>query len=266
MQKPLCFPHRIQQLIMAAVLALGCQSATAASTDPIAGPGGDPYQDLAGEFAFVRVQYDTYYRGQGRFGTWSTDFPAADENFLRGVARLSNIRVMPEPEVLRLDDDRIFRYPFLYALEMGRGGGPVFSEAEADNLREYLLRGGFLMIDDFWGTRQWDNFHSGFSAVFPDREIVELPYDHEIFNIHYELDGPQMIPSLGNPENRPEQDVDQASAHAILDDNGRIMVLINWNTDIGDGWEHTYHQRYPTRYANQAYQLGLNFLIYSLTH
>jgi hypothetical protein len=222
--------------------------------------------DIAGEFAFARVQYDSYYQGGFGYGPWSVDFPDADRNFLRGVARLSNVRVMPEPIVLRLDDAQIFEYPFLYALEVGRNGGPYFSPAELNNLREYLLRGGFLLIDDFWGTREWQAFESSFSAVFPEREIIRLPADHEVFRVYYDTEGPQMIPALGNTENLPERDVAEPSVHAILDDDGRIMVLINWNTDMGDGWEHTYHANYPTRYANMAYQLGLNYLIYSMTH
>lgn len=223
-------------------------------------------QDIAGEFAFVRLQYDNYYNDGFGYGTWRTDFPSADSNFLRGVSRLTNVRVMSDPIVLRFDDDRIFDYPFLYALEMGRSGGPEFSPREKENMREYLLRGGFLLIDDFWGTRQWDSFYRAFTDVFPEREIVELQPDHEIFRSYYDIDGPQMIPVIGNPENYPEQDVDRASNHAILDDSGRVMVLINWNSDMGDGWEHTYDPRYPTRHANLAYQLGINYLIYSLTH
>jgi hypothetical protein len=230
----------------------------------------DPFvmdtQDVAGEFAFVRLQYDNFYNDGFRSGTWRTDFPSADSNFLRGVSRLTNVRVMREPIVLRFDDEEIFDYPFLYALEMGRNGGPWFTPAEQENMREYLLRGGFLLIDDFWGTRQWDNFYRAFTEVFPDRQIIELPPDHEVFRSYYDIDGPQMIPVIGNPENYPEQDVDRATNHAILDDAGRVMVLINWNSDMGDGWEHTYDPSYPTRYANLAYQLGINYLIYSLTH
>ncbi len=236
--------------------------------------------DIGGEFNFVRVQYDSYLGGGGGFGgfgggfggrgrgggTWSVDFPDADVNFLRGVARLTNIRVMSEPIVLRLDDDQIFDYPFLYMLEVGQNGGIDLSPAEMENLREYLLRGGFLLIDDFWGTQQWDNFFYSFSRVFPNREIIELPNDHEIFRAYYDIDGPQMIPALGRSDTQGEQDIDVASNHAILDDQGRVMVLINWNSDMGDGWEHTYHPDYPTRYANSAYQLGINYLIYSLTH
>ncbi len=230
--------------------------------------------DPGGEFNFVRVQFDTWQGGGGGgwgyFGdgrpTWSIDFPGADMNFLRGVSRLTNIRVMRDPIVLRFDDERIFDYPFLYMLEVGQQGGIMLSQEEIDNVREYLLRGGFLLIDDFWGERQWSNFHDSFSQIFPEREIVELPHDHEIFRTYYDIEGPQMIPALSRDNTRGEQGIDVASNHAILDDFGRVMVLINWNSDMGDGWEHTYHPYYPTRYANAAYQLGINYLIYSLTH
>lgn len=222
--------------------------------------------DIAGEFAFVRIQYDSYYDGGFYGGPWATDFPASDENFLRGVARLTNVRVMSQPIVLRFDDEEIFDYPFLYALEMGRNGGLSLTPNEVENLREYLLRGGFLLIDDFWGEQQWDAFYRDFSLLFPDRELIELHEDHEIYHTFYDIDGPQMIPGRGGRRGFGQAGIDIASNHAILDDNGRVMVLINWNSDMGDGWEHTYDQWYPTEYANSAYQLGINYLIYSLTH
>ena len=226
----------------------------------------DLAEEELGEFNFVRVQYDTYWGGGFGFGTWSIDFPNADMNFLRGVSRLTNIKVERDPIVLRFDDEQIFDYPFLYMLEVGQNGGIVLSPKETENLREYLLRGGFLLIDDFWGQRQWDNFYTAFSQVFPGREITELSPDHEIFHVYYDIDGPQMIPALYRSDEFGEQGIDRASNHAILDDSGRVMVLINWNSDMGDGWEHTYHQAYPTRYANNAYRLGINYLMYSMTH
>jgi len=225
--------------------------------------------DTAGEFNFVRVQFNTYFSGGfggARYGPWSIDFPDADMNFLRGVSRLTNIRVMSNPIVLNLGQEEIFDYPFLYMLEVGQGGGLTLTPGEIENLREYLLRGGFLLIDDFWGQRQWDNFMAAFSQVFPDREVVELSSDHEIFHCYYDIDGPQMIPALGRSDEYGEQGIDYATNHAILDDEGRVMVLMNWNSDMGDGWEHTYHPAYPTRFANSAYQLGINYLMYSLTH
>jgi len=229
--------------------------------------------DEAGDaFTFVRIEYDSAGNSWsddehwGSWHSWAVDYPAADRNFLRGVRRLTNIHVNKEPIVLRLDDDRIFEYPFLYMLEVGRHGGLHLSDKERHNLREYLLRGGFLFIDDFWGTWQWNSFYHSFAQVFPNRPVVELKKDHQIFHSYYDIDGPQMIPRVYNTENHPEQDVDVAINRAILDDDGRVMVLINWNSDIGDGWEHTYHPVYPTQYANMAYRLGINYLMYALTH
>lgn len=231
-----------------------------------------PTETTGDAFTFIRIKYDNSgswgdENSWGGWSSWSVDYPDADFNFLRGVTRLTNIHINAEPAVLRLDDDRIFEYPFLYMLEMGRGGGPNFSEKEVQNLREYLLRGGFVLVDDFWGTREWDNFYKAFARVFPDRPVVELDKNHPIFHSFYDIDGPQMIPAISRSYyNYPEQDVDQAINRAILDDDGRVMVLINWNSDIGDGWEHTYHPSYPTKYANLAYQLGINYLIYAMTH
>ena len=179
--------------------------------------------DIAGEFAFVRVQYDSYYDGGWYGGPWATDFPASDENFLRGVARLTNVRVMGQPIILRFDSEEIFDYPFLYALEMGRNGGISLSPQETENLREYLLRGGFLLIDDFWGQRQWDAFYTDFSRIFPDRQLVELQSDHEIFHTFYDIDGPQMIPGRGGRQGFGQAGMNTASNHAILDDDGRVM-------------------------------------------
>ena len=246
-----------------AVLCFGVNGFAEEQTPPDGtGSAGDA-------FTFVRIRYDNAGGGldsEWGWSSWSIDYPDADFNFLRGVTRLTNIRANSRPAVLRLDDDRIFEYPFLYMLEMGRNGGPRFSEKEIRNLREYLLRGGFLFIDDFWGTREWDTFYRAFAKVFPDRPVVDLSKDHQIFHCFYDLDGPQMIPAVWNTQNVPEQDVDSAYNRALLDEDGRVMVLINWNSDIGDGWEHTYHPAYSTKYANLAYQLGINYLVYAMTH
>jgi hypothetical protein len=235
-------------------------------------PSSDQPDAEGDAFTFVRIQYDNAGGGLdddwgwGRRGTWRIDYPDADLNFLRGVRRLTNIHINSSPAVLRLDDDRIFEYPFLYMLELGRNGGPRFTEKETQNLREYLLRGGFLLIDDFWGTLEWDTFYRAFVTVFPDRLMIELDKDHQIFHCFFDIEGPQMIPAVWNFQNYAEQDVERAHNRAILDDDGRVMVLINWNSDMGDGWEHTYHPSYPTKYANLAYQLGINYLIYAMTH
>jgi len=264
----------MKSVILIAVLGASALFISAAGAADVAVSDDPPAElDEAGDaFTFVRIRYDTagsqWDDGEywGGWQPWAVDFPAADRNFLRGVRRLTNIHVNKEPIVLELDDDRIFEYPFLYMLEVGRFGGVHFTPKQILNLREYLLRGGFLFIDDFWGTWEWDSFYRAFSKVFPDKPIVELKKDHQIFRAFYDIDGPQMIPRVSNPDNYPEQDVDVAINRAILDDDGRVMVLINWNSDIGDGWEHTYHPMYPTQYANMAYRLGINYLMYALTH
>lgn len=247
-------------------IMLSLMTCSMASAQVFQPAGNDELYDRGGEFAFVRVRYNSLYNDGYYDGPWATDFPAADQNFLRGVARLTNIRVMSDPKVLAFDDQAIFDYPFLYALEMGRNGGLSLSVSETENLREYLLRGGFLLIDDFWGEQQWDAFYRDFSLLFPDRELIELQADHEIYHAYYDIDGAQMIPGRGGRQGFGQAGIDVASNHAILDDNGRVMVLINWNSDMGDGWEHTYDPWYPTQFANSAYQLGINYLIYSLTH
>ena len=206
---------------------IACLSLTYSYSQPLRVTPESVDYDQGGEFNFVRVRFDTYYSSGFRGGPWAIDFPDADRNFLRGVSRLTNVRVMSNPIVLDLADEEIFDYPFLYMLEVGQGGGLLLSVSEIENLREYLLRGGFLLIDDFWGQQQWDNFYASFGQVFPDREIIELDPSHEIFNVYYDIDGPQMIPALFRSDDFGEQGINTASNHAILDDSGRIMVLIN---------------------------------------
>ena len=128
----------------------------------------DPTGD---EFTFIRVQFDSMLQGWDG-GGWAHDYPEAETNFLRGVTRLTKIHINAEPSVLRLDDDRIFEYPFLYLVEIGRDGGPNFTEKEVENLREYLLRGGFLLIDDFKGKAGWQVFRQAFQKNF-SREPVD---------------------------------------------------------------------------------------------
>ena len=160
---------------LTAVMLLSMGSIVEAQVFPQINPRGDNVPDLTydegGEFNFVRVQFDTYY-GQGfGFGTWSIDFPDADMNFLRGVSRLTNIRVMSEPIVLRIDDEGIFDYPFLYMLEVGQAGGLVLDPAETENLKEYLLRGGFLLIDDFGDSGIGTFFSPHFHRFFPIEKL-----------------------------------------------------------------------------------------------
>jgi hypothetical protein len=239
---------------------------------------GDPLLELneAGDaFTFVRVRYDTAgggnegeYWHRGPWHTWSTDYPASDRNFLRGVRRLTHIHVNKEPIVLRLDDDRIFEYPFLYMLEVGRQGGLQLSPKETRNLREYLLRGGFLVVDDFHGTLEWASFLESMTRVFPDRPIVDIPEDDEAFHVHFDLDQRIQIPSAGYISRGVTWEKDGFTPHwrGIYDDDGRLMVAINFNMDLGDAWEHADWPEYPEAMTSLAYRFGVNYVIYAMTH
>jgi hypothetical protein len=215
-------------------------------------------------FTFVRIRYSSY---RGSWG-WETDYPDADLNFSYRLQELTSIKADPHGKILRLTDPEVFEFPFIYIIEPG---GLYFSEDEVVALRSYLLRGGFLMVDDFWGEREWANFEYEIRRVFPDRKIEEIPLEHEIFNMVYKLDEKPLIPSIHSymRGRRTERwDAEEAHYRTIKDDNGRLMMVICHNTDLGDGWEREgvdqgYFREYSERWA---YPLGINIITYALTH
>lgn len=221
-------------------------------------------------FAFTRVAYSGggMGRGWGRGGRsgWATDAPKADWQFLVVFRRLLGIDSYPCQHYIALDDPAIRHFPFLYALEVGSMN---LSDEEVKNLREYLLAGGFLMIDDFWGGGEWSNFEYNIERVLPEYEIVELPLDHPIFKTFYEIKEILQVPNVGNARGG-WQTTECAGclpqALGILDDRGRVMVVINWNTDLGDAWEWAEQPFYPLKYSTFAYQMGVNFIVYSMSH
>jgi hypothetical protein len=224
-------------------------------------------------FTFVRIRYSSAYGGRRRGGGgWYTDAPDAEMNFSFRLQQLTTLKVNPRPIFLDLTDERLFDYPFIYIVEPG---SLEFEEAEVAALRKYLLNGGFLMVDDFWGGDEYDNFHREIKRVFPDREVVDLPLEHPIFHCVYDLKEKPQLPSVGHAEQglkyewRPGPD-DGSEVHyrAIFDDKGRLMVIICHNTDNGDGWEregenHDYFKNYSEKYA---YPMGINIVFYAMTH
>lgn len=217
-------------------------------------------------FYFTRARYSGGGRGYQRGNSWRTDYPKADLQFLTVLTRLSNIDAYSEDNAVDLDDPNLRRYPFLYALEVGYMS---LTDAEVRGLREYLLAGGFLMIDDFWGTYQWRNFEQEIKRVLPEFPIVDLTTDHPIFSAMYTVDEIVQVPTvdrgvMGLPTF--EQDGYVPYARGIFDDHGRLLVLINWNTDIGDAWEHAEHPQYPLKFSTYAFEMGTNAIIYAMTH
>jgi hypothetical protein len=219
------------------------------------------------EFYFSRVAYGGYggFRGRGR--SWATDFPKADQIFLSFIDRLlPNLDAYEREFVVQFHDPDVRRFPFLYALEVGRMS---LSPPEIEGLRNYLLAGGFLVIDDFWGTREWQNFESEIRRVLPEHEIVDLAIDHPIFTTFYEIEEIIQVPNIGlamrgGPTH--ERDGFIPMVRGIHDENGRLMVVINWNTDLGDAWEWADNPYYPLKYSTYAYEMGVNFIVYAMSH
>lgn len=239
-------------------------------------------------FTFVRIRYSSGYggydRGYGRGyrgrgfggGNWATDWPDSDLNFSFRLQQLTSMQVHPEGVILELTDPELFNYPFIYMLEVGR---LVFSDEEVKALRKYLLNGGFLMVDDFWGDDAWYNFYSEIKRVFPEREPVEVGLNDSsnIFKIPFKLKEKPQIPNIqqaldGRAYGVTWEDHGPGSKtphyRAIYDDKGRIMVFICHNTDLGDGWEREgenewfFHEFSEKR----AYPLGINIVFYAMTH
>jgi hypothetical protein len=219
-------------------------------------------------FTFVRVRYNSY----GSWDRWKTDFPDSDLNFSFRLQQLTSLKVDPNGKILELTDPELFRYPFLYLIEPG---DLVFSQEEVAALRRYLLNGGFLMVDDFWGEAEWANFHREIKRVFPDREPLELPIEHPVFHCVYDLKEKPQVPSIGIAEwgraqgitwERP--DAKEVHFKGIFDDKGRMMVIICHNTDLGDGWEREGEDPWYFREFSEkkAYPMGINIVFYAMTH
>ncbi len=220
------------------------------------------------EFYFSRVAYTGYGRGfYGRRRPWATDYPKADQIFLSFIDRLlSNLDAYEREHPVRLDDPDVRRFPYLYALEVGY---MALTEPEIEGLRSYLLAGGFLVIDDFWGSYEWANFEYQMQLVLPGYPIVDLTLEHPIFTTFYEIEEIMQVPNVSNGINgwqTHERDGIIPMVKGIYDENGRLMVFINFNTDLGDAWEWADHPYYPLKYSTFAYEMGVNSIVYAMSH
>ena len=223
------------------------------------------------QWRFVRIKY--HYSTEGtRIGQdfygepWYIDAPAAEQNLSRRLKTATAIQV-EDPIVLSLDDPRLFSYPWIYFVEPGF---LKMTDSDVATLREFLLRGGSAYFDDFHGDFEWQNFEQEMKRVFPNRRIVDVPDDHPIFSCFYKLNGYPQVAGLGSflAGRSWEKGGTLARLRTIFDDNGRPMLFVNWNTDMGDGWEWSNAQEFPgyIKYTALAYQMGINEIVYALTH
>jgi len=229
------------------------------------------------EFYFARAMYSQGGR-RGRFGFgsgwlgdsgpgWSIDYPRADNHMMLVAKRLSNLNACEWGQPVSLADPELREYPFLYSLEWGRNAD--LTEEEVLGLRSYLEAGGFLMLDDFWGTQEWANTARQLTRVLPDRPIVDIPLDHELFRAYYAMEGPIIqVPGAGGGINgRPtwQRDGYVPIVKGVFDDKGRLMIAIYGNTDLGDALEWAEDPIYPLEYSTYASKLFLNTIMYAMT-
>ena len=234
-------------------------------------------------FTFVRIIRDRASDGSPTAGTWITDFPDSDLNLSYRVQQMTSIKVDPDGRTLRLTNPELFNYPWIYMVEPG---ALLLREEEVPILRQYLLNGGVLMADDFWGEWQWKGFADQIKRALPERSFVELPMDHPIFHCVFDLKGPKnklQTPNIHQGirserdgvtwERHPREDgsseeCTEMHVRAILDDKGRIMVIATHNCDNGDSWEREGESDYFFHEFSEkrGYPLGINILFYVMTH
>lgn len=234
-----------------------------------------PHHPAFREYYFSRVAYTGYARGWGRgFGrggaSWAIDYPKADQIFLSFIDRLlSNLDAYEWQHPVLLDDPELRRFPYLYALEVGYMN---LTPPEVVGLRGFLLAGGFLVIDDFWGPNEWANFEYQMEQVLPGYPIVDLSLSHEIFSTFYEITELLQVPNHSNGINSiyggstAECYGCLPQVKGIYDERGRLMVVINFNTDLGDAWEWADDPYYPLKFSTYAYEMGVNMILYAMSH
>lgn len=198
--------------------------------------------------------------------SWTQDYPRADRHFAMALRRLTRVHARSVEQPVNLDDgDDVHYWPWLCAGEMGDW---KLTDPQAARLREYLLRGGFLMLDDFWGTPEWERFEETMKRIFPDRPVVEIPNNDGIFHSVFDLDDRYQIAGQWAIRRGTTYRNDGAVAHwrGIYDDQGRLMVAMCFNSDVGDSWEWADDPKYPEKYSALGIRLGVNFVVYALTH
>ena len=232
------------------------------------------YQEKA-EWAFARLMYPPVsprYGGAEFLGSWkqgqsnwTMDYPRSDRHLSAAVRRLTRVHARSVEQPVDLDEGDQYDWPWLYGVEVGHW---ELTDDQAKAMREYLLRGGFFMCDDFHGTIEWSFFVASMQKVFPDRQIVEIPTKDPIFHTIYDLDDRYQVPGALYLETHRTYEKDGKEPHwrGIYDDHNRVMVAICFDMDLGDSWEHADNPEYPERFSALGLRIGLNYLIYAMTH
>jgi hypothetical protein len=232
--------------------------------DPVDDP---PDANVKAEFAFGRLRYHSGYGGRGgRRGGWGIDANRADRAFAIAMRRLTRVDTRSVEEVIDVDEGPLLDYPWIYAVEVGRW---TITPEQGKRIREYLDRGGFLMVDDFHGGYEWSSFMAGLRQIYPDKEVVDISKDDPIFHMigdlgeRIQIPGAQFIWSGSTSE---RFDGAPANWRGVYDDRGRLTVAICHNMDLGDAWQYADDPQYPEKFAAQALRIGVSYVMYAMTH
>lgn len=228
-----------------------------------------------GGFAICKLMYRSVrseWLGMG----WATDYPYAAINLMTRVSELTKTTISrnddgdPNHWVVSAADPALFRCPYVMAADVGT---LHWSDAEVEQMRAYLLKGGFLWVDDFWGTAAWQQWSREIKRVLPEYPIIDVPEDHAIRHMLYNLDEIPQVTAIQNwrgsgfSTSERGSDSPHANFRAIADERGRILVLMTHNTDIADSWEREGEDReYFLQFSPKGYSVGLNVVLYALTH
>jgi hypothetical protein len=231
------------------------------------------------EWAFARLMYPPASVGYGGgFGfrrggdwregnsMWTQDYPRADRHFSLAMRRLTRIHARSAEQPVNLDDgDDVDNWPWLYAVQVGQWR---LTDAQAKQMREYLLRGGFFMCDDFWGDAQWANFMESMRRVFPDRPVVDIPDDDPIFHVVYDLTDRYQVPGARYIQTGVTEKCQGCPARwrGIYDDRGRLVVAMTFQSDLGDSWEWADDPGYDEKFSALGIRIGINYITYAMTH
>jgi hypothetical protein len=226
----------------------------------------DPQTPQNHEFTFVRLIYNG--RIPGYIKNWYTDYPKGDQQLISMIGRLTDVDIAPEGRALPIHHPDLFNYPMIYS---GEAGQMQLDGSDALRMREYLERGGFWMIDDFWGSFEWTSFEQEMRKVLPDYSVVDVPMTHPVFHAFFDIDEVMQVPNVGYAYCQPhcqtwELDGVQAEVRGIFDKTGRLLVLINHNTDLMDASEWADEPLYPHQYSAYAYKIFSNSVIYAMSH
>ena len=241
-----------------------------------------PDADEKTEFQFARLMFpggwnDGYrgrFDGDFRLGLslWTQDYPRADRHFSQAVKRLTRIHVRSVEQPVNLDEDEEFDQPWLYAVQVGEWG---LTAKQGKELREYLLRGGFLVTDDFWGAEQWEIFRRTMDRVLPGHAITDIGESDPVMHVLYDIEEKDrtFIPGSRHLRRGPNGSVaviqppdSEPAWRAMYDDRHRMVVAANYNTDVGDAWEFADVPYYPEPMTALAYRYGINYVVYAMTH